>query len=212
MAIRTWLGKEAACNPPPARRTPSDRVVPVSCWHGVYFPTGYTVAVVDDVEETRACVRELVDVGVPPADVQLATADKAIEMHRRQRGGARLHDRIIGALPTDERSIQAEYLMQADDGSQFVVFRSHGKDQVLCALEHAPQNTQPAVAGGVPKVPFREAPTRVQNVTPRTGRGAQNGASALVGHAARDAPVDRYRAAPGQKAAHTGQGPGVGPW
>ena len=27
MAIRTWLGKEAASNPPPARRTPSDRVV-----------------------------------------------------------------------------------------------------------------------------------------------------------------------------------------
>jgi hypothetical protein len=67
MAIRTWLGKEAECNPPPARRTPSDPVVPVSCWHGVYFPTGYTVAVVDDVEEARACVRELVDVGVPPA-------------------------------------------------------------------------------------------------------------------------------------------------
>jgi hypothetical protein len=95
----------------------------------VYFPTGYTVAVVDDVEEARAWVRELVDVGVPPADVQLATADKAIEIHRRQRGGARLLDRIIGALPTDERSIQDEYLMQADEGSQFVVFCSHGKDQ-----------------------------------------------------------------------------------
>jgi hypothetical protein len=71
-------------------------------------------------------VRELVDVGVSPADVQLATADKAIEIHRRQRDDARLLDRIIGALPTDERSIQDE---QADEGSQFVVFRSHGKDQ-----------------------------------------------------------------------------------
>jgi hypothetical protein len=39
--------------------------------------------VVDDVEETRACVRELVDVGVPPADVQLATADKAGEVDPR---------------------------------------------------------------------------------------------------------------------------------
>ena len=75
MAIRTGLGKEATCNPSPARRTPSDPVVPVSCWHGVYFPTGYTVEV---AEKARACVRELVDVGVPPADVQLATADKAM--------------------------------------------------------------------------------------------------------------------------------------
>ncbi|HKX71526.1 MAG TPA: hypothetical protein VJM75_09875 [Acidimicrobiales bacterium] len=41
----------------------------------MYFPTGYTVEV---AEKARACVRELVDVGVPPADVQLATADKAM--------------------------------------------------------------------------------------------------------------------------------------
>jgi hypothetical protein len=39
------------------------------------FPTSYTVEV---AEKARACVRELVDVGVPPADVQLATADKAM--------------------------------------------------------------------------------------------------------------------------------------
>ena len=81
MAIRTGLGKEATCNPSPARRTPSDPVVPVSCWHGVYFPTGYTVEV---AEKARACVRELVDVGVPPADVQLATADKAMRTRRVQ--------------------------------------------------------------------------------------------------------------------------------
>jgi len=129
MAIRTRLGKEAASNPPPARRTPSDRVVPSRVSMACTLPTGHAVAVVDDVEEARACVRELVDVGVPPADVQLATGDRGIEIHRRQRGGARLLDRIIGALPTDERSIQDEYLMQADEGWQFVVFRSHGKDQ-----------------------------------------------------------------------------------
>ena len=167
MAIRTWLGKEAASNPPPARRTPSDRVVPSRVGMACTFPTGYVVAVVDDVEEARACVRELVDVGVPPADVQLATADKAIEIHRRQRGGARLLDRIIGALPTDERSIQDEYLMQADKGSQFVVFRSHGKDQEARARRvlAGPAFAGCATTGAGPGRPCSAAPAASPQVS-----------------------------------------------
>jgi hypothetical protein len=128
MAIRTWSERRQHAIPHPHdghRAIGWCRLV----WAWRVLSDGYTVAEVDDVEEARACVRELVDVGVPPADVQLATADKAIEIHRRQRGGARLLDRIIGALPTDGSSIQDEYLIQADEGSQFVVVRSRGKDQ-----------------------------------------------------------------------------------
>ena len=98
-------------------------------WHGVYFPTGYTVAVIDGLAEAGACVRELVEAGVPTTDVQLVTGDEAIEIHRRQRASAGVLDRVVGVLPTDERSIQGEYLVQADEGSHFVVFRSHDEDQ-----------------------------------------------------------------------------------
>jgi len=65
----------------------------VSYWHGVYFPTGYTVAVIDGLAEAGACVRELVEAGVPTTDVQLVTGDEAIEIHRRQRASAGVLDR-----------------------------------------------------------------------------------------------------------------------
>jgi hypothetical protein len=36
---------------------------------------------------------------------------------------------IIGALPTDERSVEEEYLMQADEGLHFVVVRTANATQ-----------------------------------------------------------------------------------
>ena len=96
---------------------------------GVFFPTGYTVAVIDDAAEAHACRRELVDAGVRRADVHLITGSEAIEIHQEERRQAGLIDKVIGALPTDERSIEEEYLMQADEGSHFLVFRAANATQ-----------------------------------------------------------------------------------
>jgi hypothetical protein len=46
--------------------TPSHR-------RGVFFPTGYTVAVIDDDKEARAGARDLVEAGIPSADVHIIT-------------------------------------------------------------------------------------------------------------------------------------------
>jgi hypothetical protein len=97
--------------------------------HGVYFPDGYTVAVIDNGDEARTGARELVDAGFLLANVKLITGPEAIDMHNEQRRRAGLLDKVIGALPTDERSIENDYLMQASDGSSFVVFRSTSNDE-----------------------------------------------------------------------------------
>jgi hypothetical protein len=96
---------------------------------GVFFPTGYTVAVIDDAAEAHAGRRELIEAGIPGADVHLITGSEAIEIHQEERRQAGLVDKVIGALPTDERSIEEEYLMQADEGSNFLVFRSADESQ-----------------------------------------------------------------------------------
>jgi hypothetical protein len=92
--------------------------------YGVFFPAGYTIGVIDDLAEAHACVDELVAAGLDSSDVQLITADDALDAHDRERRSQGLLDRIIGALPTNERSIEYEYLMQASEGSHFVAFRA----------------------------------------------------------------------------------------
>jgi hypothetical protein len=99
------------------RDTPAHR-------RGVFFPTGYTVAVIDDADEARAAARELVEAGVLRTDLHLITGSEALHIHQEERRQASLLDKVISALPTDERSIEEEYLMQADEGSHFLVFRS----------------------------------------------------------------------------------------
>jgi hypothetical protein len=66
---------------------------------GVFFPTGYTVAVIDDAAEAHAGRRELIEAGIPGADVHLITGSEAIEIHQEERRQAGLIDKVIGACP-----------------------------------------------------------------------------------------------------------------
>jgi hypothetical protein len=34
-------------------------------WLGVYYPAGYTIAVIDDIEEAERCAKDLVESGIP---------------------------------------------------------------------------------------------------------------------------------------------------
>jgi hypothetical protein len=68
-------------------------------WLGVYYPIGYTIAVIDDLEEARMCARELRDEGIPPSDVQVITGEQAFDIHRRQRHQESLLDKNLGRLP-----------------------------------------------------------------------------------------------------------------
>jgi hypothetical protein len=97
--------------------------------HGVYYPSGYTIGVIDDHADAQACIDELVAAGMDPSDVQLITAEDALGAHGRQRREQGLLDRVIGALATNERSIEYEYLMQASEGSHFVAFRAKDDEQ-----------------------------------------------------------------------------------
>jgi hypothetical protein len=98
-------------------------------WLGVYYPAGYTIAVIDDIDEAKSCVNDLVGLGIPASDVELITSAEALEIHRRQRRERSWLDRILGAFPTDEHSVQDEYLANAAEGSHFVGFRSHTREQ-----------------------------------------------------------------------------------
>lgn len=98
-------------------------------WLGVYYPTGYTIAVVDDLAEAQDCATALTDAGIPPTDVEVITGEEALDNHRRQRRQARLVGKVLGAVPTDEYNIQSNYLARASEGANFVGYRANDAAQ-----------------------------------------------------------------------------------
>lgn len=98
-------------------------------WLGVYYPRDYTVAVIDDLAEAKACVADVVDAGIAAADIELITGVEALATHRRQRQQRGWLERVLGAVPTDEHSVQDEYLANASEGAYFVAFRARTDDQ-----------------------------------------------------------------------------------
>lgn len=103
--------------------------------HGVYFPVGYTVGVIDDLADAQECVDELVAAGMDPSDVELITPEGALDAHDRQARAQGLLDRVIGAFAYDERSIENEYLIQASEGSHFVAFRPDDVQQQQAGVQ-----------------------------------------------------------------------------
>lgn len=108
----------------------------------MYYPTGYTIAVVDDLAEAQDCARALTDAGIPPTDVEVITGEAALDNHRRQRRQARLVGKVLGASPTDEYSIQGNYLTRASEGANLVGFRANdaakeARARQILAAHHA---------------------------------------------------------------------------
>lgn len=102
---------------------------------GVYYPSGYTVAVFDNPETSQHCLEELTDVGIPPSDVELLTGDDVLQTDREQRRHRGLLGKIVAAFPSDEHSMQDDYLDQANSGSYFVAFHSRDEKQERRARE-----------------------------------------------------------------------------
>lgn len=102
---------------------------------GVYYPSGYTVGVLDNQETSRRCLQELRDAGIPPSDVECFTGDEALQIDREQRRHRGLLRKIVAAFPSDEHSMQDDYLRQANTGAYFVAFHCRDEDQERRARE-----------------------------------------------------------------------------
>lgn len=105
---------------------------PATLW-GVYYPTGYVVAVLDDANAAARATESLTAAGFADDDVRVHSGGEMLERHERFMQGRNLAERVVGAIDSDEREARDEYVAEARNGKVFVTVHAEHEDRVHAA-------------------------------------------------------------------------------
>ncbi len=103
---------------------------PLATLWGVYYPTGYVVAVLDDADAAARAAQSLTASGFSDEDVRVHRAEEILERHERVIRGQNLPQRVVGAIDSDEREARDEYIAEARQGRVVVTVHAEHEEQV----------------------------------------------------------------------------------
>lgn len=103
---------------------------PLATLWGVYYPTGYVVAVLDDADAAAQATQSLTAAGFSDEDIRVRPAGEVLERHERTMQGRNIAERLVGAIHSDEREALDEYIAEARNGKDFVTVHAEHEEQV----------------------------------------------------------------------------------
>ena len=103
---------------------------PLATLWGVYYPTGYVVAILPDDDGAREASEALTAAGFAAEDVRVHPGPEVVERHEQFMQDRNLAQRALAAIHSDEREALDEYVEEAREGSAFVTVHAPQEDQV----------------------------------------------------------------------------------
>ena len=103
---------------------------PLATLWGVYYPTGYVVAILPDDDAAREAGEALAAEGFAPAHVQAHSGQEVVARHEQFQQDRNLAQRLMSSIPSHEREALDEYIEEAREGSAFVTVHAPAEDQV----------------------------------------------------------------------------------
>jgi hypothetical protein len=106
---------------------------PLATLWGVYYPTGYVVAVVPDDATAQNARDALAAAGFTSDDVRLFSGEEIVGIHERFMKDRNLAQRLVGMIDSDEREARDEYLAEARAGRCLVTVHAEQEERVKTA-------------------------------------------------------------------------------
>ncbi len=103
---------------------------PFATLWGVYYPTGYVVAILPDDDTARQASEALTAAGFAADDVRVHPGQEVVGRHEQFLKDRSLAQRVLAAIHSDEREALDEYIEEAREGSAFVTVHAPREDRV----------------------------------------------------------------------------------
>jgi trehalose-6-phosphatase len=103
---------------------------PLATLWGVYYPTGYVVAILPDDETAQQASEALAAAGFSADDVRAHPGQEVVDRHEQFLNDRGTAERMLAAIPSHEREALDEYIEEAREGSAFVTVQAPQEDRV----------------------------------------------------------------------------------
>ena len=103
---------------------------PLATLWGVYYPTGYVVAILPDDDTAQQASDALTAAGFAAEDVQVHPGQEVVERHERFLQDRSLAQHLMSTIQSDERDALDEYIEEAREGSAFLTVHAPEEDRV----------------------------------------------------------------------------------
>jgi hypothetical protein len=96
---------------------------------GVFNPTHFIIAVIDDAAQAEAAAGALRESGFAPDDVRVITGEQVLDNERAHDDSKGMLARLASLFPAEEQEAVSAYVARAERGAFFLAVRAPEQDQ-----------------------------------------------------------------------------------